>query len=522
MLFNSYEFLFAFLPLVLAGFYLLAPRAPWRITLGWLVVTSLFFYGWWNPRYLLLIGASIAFNFLLGRRLLRLRRIRGASGRSLLVLGVALNLASIAYFKYAGFMVSNVAALTGVSWSIDYIVLPLAISFFTFQQITYLVDAWRGETAEYDFVSYCLFVTFFPQLIAGPIVHHSEMMPQFARRRQPCEFSEDIAIGLFVFAVGLFKKAVLADGVARYATPIFSVAEMGTSLDLIAAWGGALAYTLQLYFDFSGYSDMAVGAARLFGVRLPLNFDSPYKARSIVDFWRRWHMTLSRFLRDYLYIPLGGGRVGRKRRYANLLVTMLLGGLWHGAGWTFIVWGGLHGSFLVVNHAWSHLRHRWLPCPPRFLDLPGRVAAHGLTFSAVVVGWVFFRASSFDGALAMLEGMAGLNGVSLPEAIALRVGPFSQLLAELGVRFHSGGGQVFLETWAWVGGLLLIALLAPNSQEIAGIHGKRKQEDEAAVPWLTARTRFVRHPSWAIATGLLLAAGTLALPQVSEFLYFQF
>ncbi len=510
MLFNSYEFLFVFLPIVAGGFYLLSLRAPWRWAIAWLVFASLFFYGWWNPRYLLLIGLSIGVNYLVGRRLSLFARQQPGSGRWLLMLGIGVNLCSIAYFKYAGFLAANVAALTGIEWNLAHIVLPLAISFFTFQQITYLVDAWRGETAEYDFISYCLFVTFFPQLIAGPIVHHSEMMPQFARQRRPSEYAEDIAIGLFVFSVGLVKKAVLADGVARYASPVFADAEAGVALDMAAAWGGALAYTLQLYFDFSGYSDMAVGAARLFGIRLPLNFDSPYKSRSIVEFWRRWHMTLSRFLRDYLYIPLGGGRVRPGRRFVNVMTTMLLGGLWHGAGWTFVVWGGLHGCYLAVNQAWTRMRLRWLPTPPRWLLPPGRFLAQALTLLAVIVGWVFFRASSFDGALVVLQGMAGQTGVSLPEAIASRAG----------VEFHAGGGQRFLETWGWIAMLSLIALWAPNSQEMAGIGAL--QERQMTPRWLLARLDWRLTPRWAVATGVLFGIGTLALPQVSEFLYFQF
>ena len=329
------------------------------------------------------------------------------------------NLALIGYFKYAGFFVSTVAALSGAEWRIEAIVLPLAISFFTFQQIAFLVDAYRHESSERNFLSYCLFVTFFPQLIAGPIVHHKQMLPQFAR---PGTFSFQphlVSLGLTVFVLGLFKKVVLADSVAVYGTPVFAAADAGNTLTFFEAWGGALAYTFQLYFDFSGYSDMAIGLALIFGIRLPINFESPYKALSITDFWRRWHITLSTFLRDYLYIALGGNRRGPVRRYINLALTMLLGGLWHGAGWTFVVWGGLHGVYLVVNHAWHRVVN-----PDWVTSRLYRLAAWSITFLCVVIGWVFFRSESFSGAVAMLQAMAGFNGAALDVRLA---GPLSIL-----------------------------------------------------------------------------------------------
>ena len=350
MLFNSYEFIFLFLPIVLLGFHLIGKQGHHRVAIAWLVGASLFFYGWWNPAYLLLMLFSVLFNYSVGVSL------SNTSGRKLLsktilTIGVSVNLAILGYFKYANFFVDNLNALSGTNLILNEVILPLAISFFTFQQIAYLVDAYRGKTKEYNFLHYCLFVTFFPQLIAGPIVHHKEMLPQFAKDAVYKLRSKHLAIGITIFALGLFKKVVLADGVSVYATPVFNAAEAGVMLTFFEAWGGALAYTFQLYFDFSGYSDMAIGIARMFGIRLPLNFNSPYKATSIIDFWRRWHITLSRFLRDYLYIPLGGSRKGRVRRYINLMTTMILGGLWHGAGWTFLLWGALHGFYLMINHA---------------------------------------------------------------------------------------------------------------------------------------------------------------------------
>ena len=353
MLFNSYIFISLFLPITLTGFYLIGGQGHHRAATGWLVCASLFFYGWWNPAYLGLILGSVLFNYAVGV-LLGNRDTKNL--RVILALGIGGNLGLIGCFKYANFFVDNINLSFGSDFHLETIILPLAISFFTFQQIAYLVDAYRGETKEYNFLHYCLFVTFFPQLIAGPIVHHKEMLPQFAKDVIYRLKHENIAIGIAIFVLGLFEKVVLADQVAVYATPVFNAAEQGLDLTFFEAWSGALAYTLQLYFDFSGYSDMAIGLARMFGILLPLNFHSPYKALNITEFWRHWHMTLSRFLRDYLYIPLGGSRRGQTQRYINLMITMILGGLWHGAGWTFVAWGTLHGFYLIVHHGWRAFR----------------------------------------------------------------------------------------------------------------------------------------------------------------------
>ena len=300
------------------------------------------------------------------------------------------------------FFIDNVNHIFKLNLNIGVIILPLAISFFTFQQIAYLVDAYRGETREYNFLHYCLFVTFFPQLIAGPIVHHKEIMPQLTKEKIYSFCSENFNVGITIFILGLFKKVILADSVAVYATPVFEAASKNVSLTFVEAWGGALAFTCQLYFDFSGYSDMALGLGRMFGIRLPLNFNSPYKAVNIIEFWRRWHMTLSRFLKHYLYIPLGGSRKGKARRQANLLITMLLGGLWHGASWTFVVWGGLHGICLAINHAWHSIR-RFMGHDIEKVSWQGRILSRTLTFFVVVVGWVFFKAESFYSAINVLK-----------------------------------------------------------------------------------------------------------------------
>lgn len=396
MLFSSPEFLFLFLPATFLGFALVSATVSLRAGTFFLSAASLFFYGYWDASLLPLIVLSILVNFGLGKALF------SNHSKAILVVGLCFNLGLLGYFKYAGFFVENVERVLGVEIADLNIVLPLAISFFTFQQVAYLVDVYKRRAIEPDFLNYCLFVSFFPQLISGPIVHHSEMMPQFrdvARKR----FSRELFFVAIAFiAIGLYKKVVLANGIAPMADGVFLTAQAGVP-GFWDAWKGALAYTFQIYFDFSGYTDMAVGIALLFGIRLPMNFNSPYKSASIIEFWRRWHMTLSRFIRDYIYIPLGGNRAGNTRRYTNMMLAMLIGGLWHGAGWTFIVWGGLHGLYLIINHSWRHFR----PKSAR----PGLLAtwcSRVITFLAVVVAWVFFRADDFGDAIRLLTGMAGL------------------------------------------------------------------------------------------------------------------
>jgi len=411
VLFNSYQFIFIFLPVTLLFFRLLGNRGHHQIALSWIVVASLFFYGWWNPKYLWLILGSTLFNYGLGVSLSERQQ------KSVLIIGVAGNLGLLGYFKYANFFVDNINLLIGHDIILDKIILPLAISFFTFQQIAYLVDAYRGETREYNFLHYCLFVTFFPQLIAGPIVHHREMLSQFAQDALHKQKARNLAIGLVIFIIGLFKKVVIADGLATHVALIFEAAEKGYAFTFLEAWGGAFAYTFQLYFDFSGYSDMAIGLARMFGIALPANFFSPYKANSIIDFWRRWHLTLSRFFRDYLYIPLGGSRKGTIRNLLNLMIAMTLGGLWHGASWTFVVWGGLHGFYLVTNHGWHEIKLKVLGKKETSTTILGRALGRVITFIAVVLAWVVFRAESMNGARRMFQEMLGVNGFTLPAMI---------------------------------------------------------------------------------------------------------
>ncbi|MBZ9611739.1 MBOAT family O-acyltransferase [Rheinheimera maricola] len=509
MLFNSVEFLFFFLPLTLLLYHLLRHHVSVQSALFLLIIASLFFYAWWQPAYLILLTASVLSNYFIAKAIYRYRK------NWLTALGVCLNLAVIGYYKYSVFFVNNLAMLSGADWQVEQILLPLAISFFTFQQIAYLIDVQRHQVIEPSFSKYVLFVCFFPQLIAGPIVHHSEMMPQF--RQQVAISSRHFAVGLSIFSIGLFKKTVLADGIAVYANPVFQQAEQGITPDFFTAWGGALAYTFQLYFDFSGYSDMAIGLALLFGIALPLNFNSPYKALNIVDFWRRWHITLSRFLRDYLYISLGGNRFGFIRRYSNLFITMVLGGLWHGAGWNFLIWGALHGSYLVVNHSFSHIRQRYLVFIKDGWFAP---LAWSLTFIAVVVGWVFFRAPSLDGALLMLSAMSGAEGISLPAGIMVQLGFLSPLLQWLNVGSYLGGGMVFIETWLWIIALLSISLFFPNVLQL--FYQQLPEQTRKGVSVTDAELQWQPSATWALAISLLFIVAVSTLGRVSEFLYFNF
>jgi alginate O-acetyltransferase complex protein AlgI len=498
MLFNSYAFIGVFLPITLGLFLALGAWRP-RWAAAHLAAASLVFYS--NLSSLPLLLASILANFLVSRGICGLGRGRAAN--VVLATAIAANLSLLAWFKYKAFLL---AVIAGTTAPVVASTIPLGISFFTFTQIAFLVDAAKGEVRNHTPVNYLLFVTFFPHLIAGPILHHRDMMGQFARRETYALDWSKLAQGLALFAIGLAKKALLADAVAEYADAAFQAGRP----TLIEAWSGVLSYTFQIYFDFSGYCDMALGLGLMFGIRMPINFNSPYRATSIIEFWRRWHISLSVFLRDYLYIPLGGGRRGPARRWLNLLVTMLLGGLWHGAAWTFVIWGGLHGIFLVINHAWRTAALRWDIRAGRW----GRFAGWMLTFVAVAVAWVFFRAPDGGTALAVLAGMAGLNGVVLPAAMGNV--PLLGKLASLGIQFgplNFGG----LDQLALLAVLAAIALMAPNSQCIV------LGESSGEVPDRLGRLLRLR-PSLTMAAGygVLLMAAIATFHQKSPFLYFQF
>lgn len=456
MLFSSQSFVFGFLPLTLAAFYLAASDRRARQLV--VISASALFYGLWNWRFVpLLVGLTLA-NWLIVQAYARLHE------RGLLLVGVALNLLALGLFKYLGFFTDSADALLGLppmTWSL---VLPLGISFFTFQKISYLMDLFRGARPIYGPLDFAEFVSFFPQLIAGPLVRHDEIIPQFALDPRGPAMWENLSRGSVLFVIGLAKKACFADTFALSADPLFAKAVLAP-LNLAEAWSAALCYSLQIYYDFSGYSDMAIGLALMFGLRLPVNFDAPYRALSVRDFWRRWHITLSRFLRDYVYIPLGGNRVAPLRQSANVVMTMLLGGLWHGAAWTFVVWGGLHGLALAANSAWDRAR---LPMP--------RLLGWVLTMLFVLSGWVLFRAGSFTQAWSILRSMAGL----------------------------AGRGRYHLDNLAIVGLACAVAVLGPSSQ--AATRSLRPNR------WLAV-------PAGAALTFLMLLVGG-RLP--NAFIYFRF
>ncbi|MBH0164089.1 MBOAT family protein [Fictibacillus sp. 7GRE50] len=475
MLFNSYEFIFMFLPISLFIYFLLNKWAFFNLSKYWLVIVSLFFYSWWNIAYLPLILASIIFNYLIGYSLGKNKN------KSLLMFGIICNLAALGYFKYYDFFISTVNEAANANLPLLEIALPLAISFFTFTEIAYLVDSYRNETKEYSFINYVLFVTFFPHLIAGPIVHHKELAPQFSKKENMAIHHRNMATGLFIFFLGLFKKVVIADTFAVWATSGFSQAG---DLTFAESWIASISYTLQLYFDFSGYSDMAIGASLLFNIKLPINFYSPYKAIDIQDFWRRWHITLSRFLRDYIYIPLGGNRKGTFNLYRNLMITFLIGGIWHGAGWTFVFWGFLHGAALVIHRMWKNAG----------LSMP-KVMAWLITFQFVNLAWVFFRAETWKDAIEILSSMYGMNGIvwttSLFDSLSTGYALYQYL--------HLTNSQfIVLSILFFLG----ICLFARNSVQLM--------------------ENFRPDFKTAILTAGIALYSILSLYKVSEFLYFQF
>jgi alginate O-acetyltransferase complex protein AlgI len=519
MLFNSFEFLLLFLPVVFFGFFAIGAKS-FRLAALWLAMASLFFYGWWNPKFVALLVGSVAFNYGMARAI----AARGQIGarKAFLATAIAANLVVLGIFKYTNFFISSINAVAGTTYGLTSIILPLGISFFTFTQIAFLVDVYRNIAHELDFVRYLLFVTYFPHLIAGPVLHHRQMMPQFARPEIYRVDLANVVTGLSIFVVGLAKKVLLADSFADFANPVFSAANDGAYPRFFVAWAGALAYTLQLYFDFSGYSDMAIGLSRMFGVVLPLNFNAPYKAVNIIEFWRRCHMTLSRFLRDYLYVPLGGNRLGPWRRHINLMVTMLLGGLWHGANWTFVVWGGLHGVFLVINHLWRALRR--LPAGERQATHVGRIASTAFTFLCVVFAWVFFRADTFRAAVQIVKGMVGWNGINLPQSWAsMRIPVGAQFLRFIGL--FGDNDLLATQGTAYVGVCLIVGLsiiwLCPTTQRLFRIEVPEGASDvQAAGRRDTARRAYSFRV--AVAISLLCALSVVSFSKGSPFLYFQF
>jgi alginate O-acetyltransferase complex protein AlgI len=513
LLFNSVEFIFLFLPATLAGYAFAGRVAGPTGARVILLAASVFFYCWWEIKFFPILFTSFLLNYVLGLLLASARNPSAAN--QFVTTGIFLNLAGLAYFKYIGFFTLILNDTTGLNVKVRAALLPLGISFFTFHQITYLVHVYRSREVERDPVRYGLFVAFFPQLLAGPITYAREMLPQFSGKAFGKILALDTAVGLSIFAIGLFKKAVLADSVAPYADQVFTASSKGAHVTLLEGWLGVIAYAFQIYFDFSGYSDMAIGLARMFGIRLPLNFHSPYKATSIIEFWRRWHISLSRFLRDYLYVPLGGNRSGEARRLTNLMITMVLGGLWHGAAWTFVAWGALHGVYLMLNHVSRKISVRF---PVQHVNWLSRL----VTFLAVCVAWVYFRSDSLHTAHGILWAMGGGTGISVSPAVAQSWPSLAHLMALSGIRFEA------LALFPDRVGLLVIAacagtaFLMPNTQQFIGEFGNAldpyKHLERSDPQWWQWRPTWY----WGIGCAIAIGVSLLTFERSARFLYFQF
>jgi alginate O-acetyltransferase complex protein AlgI len=519
MLFNSFGFIFLFLPVTWMGFSLLQYYGKSRYVPIWLSCTSLFFYGYWDYHYVPLLLASVLVNYSVGAGL-AIPKYQLQTRKLIFVLGLIFNIALLCYFKYANFFVDNLNAITGFEFDMELVILPIGLSFFTFQQIAFLTDSYQRKTVELDFFRYATFITFFPQMIAGPIVHHREMMPQL-NSWSDSKMMSNLAVGTTIFILGLAKKVLIADSMSQVSSPLYAAVAEGYVPTLFEAWGAAFAYSFQIYFDFSGYSDMAVGLGWMFGIKLPINFASPYAAKNIADFWQRWHITLSRFLRDYLYIPLGGNRVSQVRHHFNLMTVMLLGGMWHGAGWTFLLWGGMHGLYLVI-HQWYC---RWQKPDHKGNVWRGRI----LTFLVVTIAWVPFRADSFQSVWIVYKGMIGLNGIKLTRYFASLVEQLPDALISFGYHGISvkGMGMIDAKTLLLIiPSLLFIVFTMPNVYQIMsktkpalGTKGYPAtfipQSSESLLLWVpTVRT--------AIIVSILLVSCLVQLNDISEFIYFQF
>ncbi len=513
MLFNSYIFIFLFLPAIWALYWLLRPLSQ-NAGLAVLTLASLFFYGYWDWRFLPLLMGSILINFLIGQRLHR-SALPDARRRAWLALGIVFDLGLLGFFKYMNFFSEVSAQLFDAPLLSFRILLPIGISFFTFQQITYLVDACRGKADRYSLLHYALFVSFFPQLIAGPIVHHSEMMPQFRKIPRPDWFAA--AAGLSLFIAGLFKKLVLADNIAPVASAVFAAADAGQPVSFAESWGAVTAFSFQMYFDFSGYSDMAIGLALMFGIRLPLNFNSPYKALTISEYWQRWNMTLGRFLREYLYLPLGGSRGGDLITMRNMMIVMFVSGFWHGAGWGFILWGILNGFWLWCNFLSARF-HAAIGMPGQSL-IP-RPVARLMMFAAVTFGWAFFKPETLGGIQTMAGTLLGMGGLTLPATFEPLLGQLAGAVSTLGFDFagpnHVGLGDWALRALPLLGLSSVIVWALPNTNQIFLSADRGFDTGPAArLAWSPGRMGFA-----AVSGTFVLAL--LFASSISEFLYFQF
>ena len=553
MLFNSYSFIFLFLPITVIGYMLVNRIGARSASLSWLILCSIVFYGAWNPVNLIIIFPSICINYFLAMQIKR--RVEAASSseesaRLLLWIGVIFNLCFLGYFKYKNFFIDSVNDVFSTHLPLVAVALPLGISFITFQKIAFLVDVHGGAIKRFTLFDFLTFVFFFPQLIAGPIVHYREMMPQFQvieKKLNP----ENLAVGCMLFSMGLFKKVVFADGIAAYVPTAFAATAHGQSVSFFAAWMAGLAYTFQIYFDFSGYTDMALGLARLFGIRLPMNFNSPLKSTSIIEFWSRWHITLTRFLTAYVYTPLvmrltrarmSAGKPVLTRKKPTLeafivlaawptILTMFLSGFWHGAGYTFLAWGLLHGAYLIINHAWRQCRPKWNPeAYERIMTPIGGV----LTFICVVIAMVLFRATTLGSAGRMFRAMAGFDGVTIPQPILTRLGGIGRLMEHVGIHGDVTSGAAFALSATWIVILFAIIIAMPNSLQLLRKHEPALYFLEPDLPAKASQAkdrlsatrpamfevRWTRN--WAGVAAALFVFGALGLNRISEFLYWQF
>jgi D-alanyl-lipoteichoic acid acyltransferase DltB (MBOAT superfamily) len=543
VLFNSFEFIFVFLPITLGVFFLLG-RTSRTTALGWLTVASLLFYSWWRPINVLIIAPSVLVNFGFARVLLRLsaHQEQHRIAQGVLTLGILFNVVFLGYFKYVNFLYTTLNDIAGTNFVLTQVILPLGISFITFQKIAFLIDVYGRRVESFTLREFFLFVLFFPQLIAGPIVHFREMMPQF--RQVSCRVDrEHLAVGLTLFVFGLFKKVVLADSIAGHVTPIYDLATAGGVVSFFPSWIAAVGFTLQIYFDFSGYSDMALGLARCVGIRLPPNFDSPLKATSIIDFWLRWHMTLTRFLTAYLYNPLVlwltrrrmgrrlpglGGKHPSYSAFFELLagptmLTMFVSGLWHGAGYLFVLWGLLHGVYLVINHAWRLIDHQ-LGLSNQVNGQIRELIGFFLTFFSVAVAMVLFRSTTVAGAVTLLQGMIGANGITLPQDLIEHLGPLSQLLKRFVSISTVQSGPSFLLECFWGVLFLTIALFLPNTLQVTARYEPALGIQPRHGSYQALVRLFEWSPTlpWALVTAALAATTIMMWGGKSEFLYWQF
>ena len=482
MLFNSYEFIFLFLPITLILYFWLNKYNKNRLAKAWLVIASLYFYSYFHKSYLILITISILVNYFIGQKLSS-DKYNIIQRKILLIIGIVFNLGGLGYFKYYDFFVSNINTLLGTNFTLLHILLPLGISFFTFQQLSFIVDSYKRYDLTYDFLDYCLFVTFFPQLIAGPIVLPTEMLPQFEAEENKKINWENMNKGLYIFSIGLAKKVIIADTIANFANAGF---DMMDKLNFVEAWLTSISYTLQLYFDFSGYCDMAIGIGLMFNIILPANFNSPYKSTNIQEFWKRWHMTLGRFMTNYLYIPLGGNRKGEVKTLRNLFIVFLASGIWHGAGWNFIIWGMLHGICIVIHRVWKNSGRKL-----------NKLIGWFITINLVNIFWVFFRAQTVTDAMKVIKGMFDVNNLYYILTHLKIIGDLTRSYRELTNNNLGNGINILI----FIFGILIVLFRKNSSEKVKAYKLEVRSNIEITI---------------------YMTLGIFLLTQVSEFLYFNF